>query len=145
MGLIYWFGERRQLDRFLTTLFLGTCAAYALLPYFPSVAPRVAFPGQDLPHYSGLWRSVNVFLLDHADISTSVFPSGHVAVAFSSAFGVLRVLPKQRTILLMLFAAAFAVFAATIYCRYHYAADGVAGIGIALLAWLASEALERNA
>lgn len=145
LGALYWYGKRDQIDRFLTTMFLGTLTAYALLPHFPSVAPRVAFPGQELPHYSSLFRSVNLWLLDHCDIAVSVFPSGHVAVAFSCAFGLLRAIPERRALCALMIAVAAVVYTATVYGRYHYAADGLASIFIALIAWLFCEVIDRNA
>ena len=145
MGILYVDCQREKIDRFLTMLFLGTFCAYALLPHFPTISPRIAFPGQDLPDTMSLWRGINVWLLDHCDISTSVFPSGHVAVAFSSAFGLLRAVPERRWAYLSAFAAAFIVFTATIYCRYHYAADGLASLAITVAVWQTLEILDRNA
>ena len=92
-----------------------------------------------------IWRIVNLWLLDHCDISSSVFPSGHVAVAFSCAFGLLRAVPERRWVYLSAFAAAMIVFTATIYCRYHYAADGLASIAITTAGWRVTEALDRHA
>jgi membrane-associated phospholipid phosphatase len=145
LGALYWNGRRKDIDRFLTPLFLGTFCVYALLPHFPTLGPRIAFPGQDLPGYTGLWRSVNLWLLDHCDISTSVFPSGHVAVAFSAAFGLLHAVPDRRGLCAGMFTAAAAVFTATIYCRYHYAVDGLASIFVSALVYLCCEVLDRNA
>lgn len=145
LGLVYWFRGRDRVDRFSTTLFAGAFCAYALLPFFPSLSPRVAYPNQDLPHVANLWRYMNVWLLDHCDISTSVFPSGHVAVAFSSALGLLRAIPEHRWVWLSFLAAAVVVFTATIYGRYHYAADGLASIAISVLAWLCTAAWDRDA
>jgi membrane-associated phospholipid phosphatase len=105
----------------------------------------LAFPNQDLPHAASLWRHINVWLLDHCDISTSVFPSGHVAVAFSSAFGLLRAIPERRWVWLSFLAAAVVVFTATIYGRYHYAADGIASIAISVVAWLCTAAWDPDA
>ncbi len=145
LGTLYFYKKRDQIDRFLTTLFLGTLCAYALLPHFPVAGPRIAFAHQDLPHYTSVWRSINAWLLDHCDISSSVFPSGHVAVAFSSAFGLRRAIPERRWLCTGMLTAAAIVFVATIYCRYHYTADGVASIGITMLAWRSTEAMDRNA
>jgi membrane-associated phospholipid phosphatase len=144
MGALYFGGARDRADRFLLTLFLGTFATYALLPYFPTASPRVAFPNEDLPHYASIWRSINVWLLDRYDISTSVFPSGHVAVAFSSAFGLLRAVPHRRLLWSIAFGAATLVFAGTVYGRYHYAADGIASVGISVAAWFISGVLDAN-
>ena len=144
LAALYLSGARGRAGRFLFTLLLGTFATYALLPYFPSISPRIAFPRENLPHYASIWRSWNIWLLDRYDISTSVFPSGHVAVAFSCGFGMLRAMPRKRWIWSMVFAAASLVFLATVYGRYHYAADGIASIGISTAAWLASQGLDRH-
>ena len=61
-----------------------------------------------------------------------MFPSGHVAVAFSSAFGMLRALPEVRWAGIGLTVYASLVFLATIYGRYHYAGDGVGEPGAEL-------------
>ena len=128
-------GRGDRVDQFLTTLLMGTFAAYALLPHFPSIGPRVEFPGDLLPAYLTPVRRLNLYVLNHMDISTSVFPSGHVAVAFSSAFGVLRALPEVRWASTGLGAYAVLVFVATVYGRYHYVADGLASIVLSLGAW----------
>ena len=75
-------------------------------------------------------RSLNVWVLDHRDMPTSVFPSGHVAVGFSTAFGTYRAVRTRPAIRGAAFAFATLVFIATIYCRYHYAVDGLASIGV---------------
>jgi membrane-associated phospholipid phosphatase len=143
ISVLYWQGARPRLDQFLVTFALGTLLAYTLLPFFPVESPRIAFPGQDLPQVITIWRRMSVWILNHLDISTSVFPSGHVAVAFSSAFGMQRALPHRPGVVCCFFAAAMLVFADTIYGRYHYAADGVASLAICVAAWLACEAHER--
>ena len=145
MGALYWYGHRSRIDRFLTTLFVGTFCAYALLPHFPTVPPRIAFPAEDPAPLASLWRSVNIWLFEHCDISTSVFPSGHVAVAFSSAFGLLSAIPERRPLCSFVFAIAAVVFTATVYCRYHYAVDGIASIGISVFAWLSTAAMVQDA
>ena len=142
IAILYWSGARLRVDKFLVTFALGTLGAYALLPYFRVDSPRLVFPGQDLPNFNVFWRSINVWLLNRLDITTSVFPSGHVAVAFSSAFGFRRALPGNRPAFLGLLAVAICVYLATIYGRYHYAADGLASIAISLLAWGACEVAE---
>jgi membrane-associated phospholipid phosphatase len=82
-------------------------------------------------------------VLDHLDISTGVFPSGHVAVAFSSAFALLSVLRQRRWIWCSAFIIATMVYVATIYGRYHYAVDGLASIVIAFVAWRVAERWSR--
>jgi membrane-associated phospholipid phosphatase len=145
LAALYIYGRRDRIDGFLTTLLLGTLGAYALIPYFPSTSPRLAFPGSDLPHFSSFANTVNLWILNHLDISTSVFPSGHVTVAFASSFGILRALPEKRWLFYFLFMISAVVYVATVYSRYHYAVDGLAGMAIAAVAWLGSDWLERRA
>ena len=72
------------------------------------------------------------------------FPSGHVAVAFSSGFGLLRAMPRKRWWWSAIFATATMVYIATVYGRYHYAADGIASIGISTAAWWVSGVIDRH-
>lgn len=130
MGILYAHGERSQAPRFLLLVFAGTFTAYALLPYVPVISPRIAFPRADLPHYTGMARGVNTWLLDHLDISTGVLPSGHVAVAFSSALAMVTVLRRRPWVGRCIAGAAGLVFLATIYGRYHYSTDGLISIAI---------------
>ncbi len=135
LGLLYGLDARSRVERYLSILFAGTFAAYALLPHFSVHSPRLIFPGTDLPAFTSLPRTINTWILDHLDISTSVFPSGHVAVAFSSAFGLFTVFRHRRAIWLTAFIVASLIYIATIYGRYHYAVDGLASISISFLAW----------
>ncbi|MFN0106793.1 MAG: phosphatase PAP2 family protein [Bryobacteraceae bacterium] len=141
MCVLYWIGGRERVHRFLFTLLLGTFSAYALLPLLPVHGPHLAYPGFDLPNVHGLGRSVNVWILDQMDIPTSVFPSGHVAVAFSTAFGMYRAVRTRPAIWGAVFGAACLIYAATIYCRYHYAVDGLASV---LIVAAASMAIPRG-
>jgi membrane-associated phospholipid phosphatase len=137
--VVYKLGSRAQVNRYLFILMLGTFASYALLPLFPTLSPRVAFPGSDLPNFATLPRFCNTWILDHLDISTSVFPSGHVAVAFSSAFGLFCALRKDWKVWTAAFSIATLVYIATIYGRYHYSVDGLLSLAIAFSAWRVCE------
>jgi len=143
VAALYVFGKPERVDRLLTTLFLGGFCAYALIPLFPAKSPRLAFPGSDLPNFGSFFRSVNVWILDRYDISTGVFPSGHVAVSLSSAFGLWRALPEKRGLSYFLFVMATMVYLATIYSRYHYAADGLASAAIAVIALIVSNLVSK--
>ena len=122
--------ERDRLDEFLFPFLVGTLTAYALLPHFPVDGPRFAFPGQDLPNVETVFRRVNLWILDHWDIQSSVFPSGHVAAAFSAALAVRLAAPDRRGLSGALLALALLVWVNTVYSRYHYAADGLAGLAL---------------
>jgi membrane-associated phospholipid phosphatase len=144
LGVVYASGRRPHIRRFLLILFLGTLSAYSLLPVWPVASPQILFPGADLPAFSAFPRSLNLWLLQRLDIATSVFPSGHVAVAFSVAFGLLSALPHRRRWGWIALAVAGGIYTATIYGRYHYAVDGLASIAVVTLAWRAAVWLMRG-
>lgn len=113
---------------------LGTMLSYGFFPYFPSEPPRVVFPDQDLPNIVTWVRRSNLVVLGGAGIHSSVFPSAHVSSAFSLAFGMRAALPEKRWIGACLAVYATLVAIATVYGRYHYAIDAVAGVGVAVAA-----------
>jgi len=128
----YFYDEREQLDNFLFPFLLGTLTAYALLPHFPVEGPRFAFSGEDLPHVESVFRRMNLWILNHWDIRSSVFPSGHVAAAFSTAFAMRLAAPGRRALFGALLAIALLVWMNTVYGRYHYAADGLASLAVSV-------------
>jgi len=77
---------------------------------------------------------LNLWLLGSFDIRTSVFPSGHVTLGFSAAFAMFVAMPERRYLGVTLLSLAIAVMVATIYGRYHYTVDGLAGLGVSLAA-----------
>jgi membrane-associated phospholipid phosphatase len=135
LAMLYIYGRRSQADRFLVIFLLGILTAYALFPCFPSEPPRTVFPGEDYPSADTVFRRFNWWLLGGYGIHTSVFPSAHVAGAFSAAFAMLRLLRERKWVGRLLLVLAVLIATATVYGRYHYAADAVAGLGIALLAY----------
>ena len=141
IAVLYIYHRRERVDQFLFTFLLGTLLTYALLPYFPSDPPRLVFPGQDLPHVSTLLGRLNIWIFDHCDIRSSVFPSGHVTAAFSAAFAMLLTLPEKKWLGWMLFLLAVSIGITTVYARYHYAVDGLAGLVVSLIALGVSAAL----
>lgn len=126
--------RRDQIDRFWLAYLAGTLGAYALFPYFPSEPPRAAFPGADLPHIVTAVRRINLWIVGGYGIHSSVFPSAHVSSAFSAAWALIATVPRRRWIGMLMACYAASVAVATIYGRYHFAADAVAGLAVSLLA-----------
>lgn len=134
MGVLYVCGLRNRADALLTIYFLGLFLSYAQFPFWPSEPPRVVFPGEDAPVFNGLLRQFNLWLVGTQGIHTSVFPSAHVSGAFAAALAVRFVMPKHRGLVIAYFTYAILVAVATVYGRYHYAVDAIAGLAVALIA-----------
>lgn len=132
--VLYRRKRRNEIDRFLTVYLAGTLLAYALFPYFPSQPPRLVFPSLDMPTVSTWARTLNLYILRKATIHSGVFPSAHVSSAFSAAWGMFFVLPRRKIYGWALVGYAVSVSIATVYGRYHYAADVFAGFGVSLAA-----------
>jgi membrane-associated phospholipid phosphatase len=128
-------GDASAPPRFLRVLLAGTLCAYSLIPLVPVASPRVEFPRHAPPSFEGFPRSLTTSLLDRLDIDTSVFPSGHVAVAASTVLALHTVLRFRRRFVAAAAVYAATVYLATIYGRYHYAADGAASVLIVLACW----------
>lgn len=134
---VLYFARRRDLvDRLLLFYLLGTLLAYALFPYFPSDPPRTLFGGADLPNVVTPLRRFNLWIVGGYGIHSSVFPSAHVSSAFSAAWGLLWLLPDRRRLGWGMLVYAASVAVATVYGRYHYAVDAVAGFGVSVAAAL---------
>jgi membrane-associated phospholipid phosphatase len=126
--------KRVLTDRFWTIYLTGTLLAYALFPYFPSQPPRFAFPGLDNPSVVTWVRQLNLYILNKETIHVGVFPSAHVSSAFACAWAMFLLMPERKLIGWALVVYAISVSVATIYGRYHYTADVIAGFGISLIA-----------
>ncbi len=143
VALLFVNRRRDQINRFWLAYLAGTLGAYGLFPYFPSEPPRTVFPGADLPHIETIVRRFNLWIVGGYGIHSSVFPSAHVSLAFSAAWGLMATIPERPWIGRIMAIYAFSVFVATIYGRYHYAIDGVAGIVVSLLAIAALKLSKR--
>ena len=89
-----------------------------------------------------LLRKMNFWLLDHYSVQACIFPSGHVAAVTAVALAVRKHAPRLGALFLFL---AASVTLATVYGRYHYAADAVAGALVGVAAYFASNAIMPRA
>ena len=133
VAAFYVYGARERLDDAYSILLFGTLTAYAMYPFFPSEPPRSVYPLADLPVLSSL-RRLNLFFVGNYGIHTSVFPSGHSAAAFSAAFAVIKLIPEKPWLGRVFLTLAVLIGIATIYGRYHFAVDSLAGLALAVLA-----------
>lgn len=145
IAALYVAGRRERVPAFLFNFTLAVLAVYALFPYFPSEPPWTNYPGQDFPAYDTVFRRFNAAMLRGQGIHTSVFPSAHVAGGMSAAFALIRLLPEKKWVGRTWLALATLIAVATVYCRYHYAADAAAGLGIAVAASWVSARRDRMA
>ena len=143
VAILYAHERRDLVDRVVVTYIFGTLLAYALFPYFPSDPPRDVFAGMDLPGVMTPVRRLNLAIVGGYGIHSSVFPSAHVSSAFSAGWGLLIFFREKRVWGWGMLAYACCVSVATIYGRYHYAADAVAGAAISVAALVLALVIDR--
>jgi len=132
---------RFAIDRFWTTVLLATLTCYALYPFFPLTPPRAFFHDLPGPAVEPLLRKANFWILDRYSVQACIFPSGHVAAVTAVALVIRSYLPRLGVLFM---AAGLSVALATVYGRYHYAADAVAGALVGLAAFLVSRRIHRE-
>ncbi len=130
--------HRNRLSVFWFAYLAGTLASYALFPYFPSDPPRVVFAGADLPQIITWIRTFNLAILGQYGIHASVFPSAHVSSAFACAWGLLIAMPERKRYGFIVVVYASSVAIATIYGRYHFSTDALAGFSVSFFAFTAT-------
>lgn len=134
--ILYVSGHIDRADRYLAVFVGSAVASYALYPFFPSEPPRTVFPGDLTSAYDTVFRKLNWWILGGAGIHTSVFPSGHVSSACGVGIGLLFAMPERKRYGIAVTAVALGIALATVYGRYHYAVDALAGMVVSCVASL---------
>jgi membrane-associated phospholipid phosphatase len=135
LGSLYFFQRREEADRLWTAFLMGLMLSYVQFPFWPSEPPRTVFPGQDSPGFVTPLRTLNLFLVGNYGIHSSVFPSAHVSGAMSGALLLRRQMPERRWVGNALLILAVLIAVATVYGRYHYVVDAVAGAAVGVVAY----------
>jgi len=133
MLMVYRAHRRDIADRVLFVYLLGTLLAYSIIPFYPSEPPRTLFRDSG-PLVTTPLRQLNLLIVNGAGVHTGVFPSAHVSSAFSAAWALLFLLRDKRWPGWVMLIYAVSVGIATVYGRYHYAVDAIAGFGVSLTA-----------
>lgn len=135
VGALYYYRRTDAVDRLWLAFLLGLMLSYIQFPLWPSEPPRAVFPGMDLPSFASPLRRLNLFLVGNYGIHSSVFPSAHVSGAIAGALMLRRILPSRRRVGNAFLILALLIAVATVYGRYHYAVDALAGCAVGVVAY----------
>ena len=108
---------------------------YGLLPLIPSRAPRIVEAVQ--ASSSAGVRQLNLAILTHASVQWNTFPSGHTAASVATALAVAPYVPVAGVVIGLV---AASIAAGSVIGRYHYAADAIAGVLVAIVAFVTATA-----
>jgi membrane-associated phospholipid phosphatase len=137
LASLYLVKERGEAarDHFWTAVLLASLTCYFLFPFFPLAPPRELFNDLPGPRVAPLLRALNHWFLGHYAVGASLFPSAHVASTTAMALVMRNYLPRLGWVFVVV---AASIALATIYGRYHYALDAMAGILVGMAAyWVA--------
>ena len=126
LGVVLWLKDRSDLRRLVFTLTLSYFVSYAGYFAVPALGPRYALAAR---HFKPIdvtttSRTIVATLDELERTKFDVFPSGHTMIAVV----VLIVAWKRaRRAFWVLLPFATALVVSTVYCRYHYVVDLIAG------------------
>ena len=133
LGFVLWRRSKANLRRFILTLTLCYYVSYAGYFLVPALGPRIALAGrhavvlESTALSAAIARTLNE--LEHTKFD--VFPSGHTMIAAAVLLVAFR---RARDVFWALLPIALCLIASTVYCRYHYVVDVLAGLILACAA-----------
>jgi membrane-associated phospholipid phosphatase len=141
--LLFIKDEQEEFETAAFTIILCFYLSYLGYLLFPAVGPRFTLNHlQTTDLQSGpmtLWIRQTLDSLEHN--KTDAFPSGHTAVALVSLFYAWRY--RQKALFRVLAPAVAALIVSTVYLRYHYVIDVIAGMLLAMLTIFISPWMHR--
>lgn len=139
--LVYRRGGQRELHRFAMITGLGFFLCYLTFVVFPVTGPRYLFdPLQGEPARALLFDAVHAIAQGGSSKGTA-FPSSHVAATVAAWLGCRR---AARRWFRLSAPFVFLLTLGTVYGRFHYAVDAVAGVAVGVAAWKLGPMLERR-
>lgn len=133
LGLVLWFRDKTALRRFIFTLTFCYLVSYAGYFALPALGPRYALADQQTVSLetTPISRAVSETLNSLEHTKFDVFPSGHTMIAVTVLLVAHR---RARVAFWCLLPVACCLIASTVYCRYHYVVDLIAGAVLAAAA-----------
>ena len=116
----------------LCALLLGYYVSYALYFLTPARGPRFYLEAYQTVPLTGLWLTAPLqAVLDALEgVQRDAFPSGHTAIAVIVLVMAARYQPRRFYPLVVV---AVSLVVSTVYLRYHYVIDVIAGVLLAVL------------
>jgi PAP2 superfamily len=133
IGLLYAYGKQDYANSYWEIVLLSTYLCYLPLPFIQMLPPRMLIAEKEQIQQPGFLRMFNLRILRRASIQVNTFPSAHVTSTFAVALALLSVLPSVGIVFMII---ALSIALGAVFGRYHYAADAVLGIIIALVIFL---------
>jgi len=132
LGAVIWRRSQSAARRFIFTLTLSYAVSYAGYFALPALGPRVALASRHTValETTSISRTVASTLDELEHTKFDVFPSGHTMIA---VVVLIVAFQRARDAFWWLLPIAVCLVISTVYCRYHYVVDVIAGALLAIL------------
>jgi membrane-associated phospholipid phosphatase len=132
LGALLWKRDRQTGRRFIFTLMLVYYVSYAGYFLVPAMGPRFSQASLYTVSLtdSPIARTISETIDRLEKTKFDVFPSGHTMIA---AAVLLVAWKRARRAFFYLLAVAIGLILSTVFCRYHYAIDVLAGMALAIV------------
>jgi len=133
LGVVFWMRDRAVARRFIFTLSLAYVLSYAGYFAVPALGPRAALAGSHFVplQTTAVSRAISSTLDELEHTKCDVFPSGHTMVA---VLFLIVAYQRARDAFWWLLPVAIGLIVSTVYCRFHYVVDLIAGTVLAVIA-----------
>jgi hypothetical protein len=133
VAALYIAGMRHYADYYWVVVLLATYSCFAITPFVPALPPRVLIGYETFEISPNRLRALNRWVLRRASIQAITFPSAHVASSAAATLVLLRLEAPMGLIFLWM---ALSIAVVTVVGGYHYAADVLFALLVAVLAFV---------
>ena len=133
MGALYFARMRGAVDFYWVVVLLSVNISFVITLFVAALPPRLVPDAERFALPTTKLGIFNRVILNRASIQAITFPSAHVASAMAAALVLLRVEVWIGAVFLWI---ALSIAVATVVCGYHYAADVLLAIAIAILVFV---------
>lgn len=132
LGAVLWRRSPPTARRFIFTLTLAYVVSYAGYFVVPALGPRVALASSHTValETTTVSRTISSTLDELENTKFDVFPSGHTMIAVVVTIVAFQ---RARDAFWWLLPVAVCLVISTVYCRYHYVVDLIAGAILAVI------------
>jgi membrane-associated phospholipid phosphatase len=136
-AILYVKKQRAEFWTVMTSTAIAHYSVYAIAILFPIESPYFALASLNLaPLTGGAFTRAIDFIERFGRVHGAAFPSAHVAGSMVAMLAARRFKPWLFWVCLPFFAS---MCVATVYGRYHYMADVLAGIALGAIGWAAGQ------
>ena len=135
VATLYILSSRQFVNYYWIVVLLSTYISLAITPFVRAMPPRVVESYDKFRMPPSKLGAVNRFILRRGGIQAITFPSAHVASAIAASLVLLRVAPWAGLIFLLI---SISIAIATVLGGYHYAADVLLALLVAIVVFAAT-------